>query len=214
MQNPRLTADFEWLNATFARNRALFGGFAMKLDDAGNDDGTGDDDDSGTDGADKPDAGKADKGADADKPLGANGEKALKAERDARKALENELAGLKKGLLGALGADDDKGDDGDALAKIQERLDAMQHENVVLALANEHRIIDKDDLALLKATKDPDALKTLAARLAPGEDDGKGGKGRTPKPDGSQGGGDAADTKPSVARGREMFEASRKKKSA
>lgn len=209
--------DAAWLADTFARNRARFGGWSMEAaDDKGGDGG----DDKADDGK-KPD-GKPDdrkptnkaQGSD-DKPLGDGGEKALRAEREARKALESQLADLKKGLLSALGGDDGKdADDGDALTKLQQRIDDMQHENVVLALANEHRITDADDLALLRGTRDAEALKRLAARLAPAEDDGKGGGTGKPKPDRSQGGGDSADTKPSVARGREMFASSRGKKAS
>lgn len=202
--------DAAWLAGTFDRNRALFAGWSMK----GDDDGAGD----GTDG-DKPkdDEPKGDSKPDdepkGDEPLGQPGKKALEAEREARKKLETEIAGLKKGLL-ALGGGDPDGqsdDAADAVTKIQQRLDEMQHENAVLALANEHKITDKDDLALLRGTRDSEALKLLAARLAPKEGDNKGSK--KPKPDGSQGGGDASDTKASVARGREMFAASRGKKS-
>lgn len=208
--------DAAWLTDTFARNRALYAGFRMEDDsdkDGDKPDGEKDQKPDGDKGGGSDDADK-DKG---DKPLGENGEKALRAERDARKALESQLSDLKKGLLTALGGDAEKdAEDGDAVAKIQQRLDDMQHENTVLALANEHRITDKDDLDLLRATKDTGALTKLAARLATDEDDKTdgGSKKRTPKPDRSQGGGDDADTKPSVARGREMFAASRKKKSA
>lgn len=199
--------DAAWLAETFARNTARFGGFKMMADD------NGDDADKGGD--DKPKSGKADDKAKDDEPLGEPGKKALDAEREARKKLEAELAGLKRGLLTAIGGDaDDKSDDAaDAVTKIQQRLDEMQHENVVLALANEHKITDADDLALLRGTTDAEALKRLAARLAPSDDD-EGGRQRRPKPDRSQGGGDGSDSKPSVAAGRDMFAASRKKKSA
>lgn len=152
---------------------------------------------------------------DGDKPLGANGEKALKAERDARKELETQLADLKKGLALAIGVtgEEDKPDAAESIAAIQKQMADLQHSNAVLALANEHGITDKDDLALLTGTTDADALKKLAVRLAPtGSNDDTAGKSGRPKPDRSQGSG--ADDKPSVASGRELFAARRGKKSA
>lgn len=180
--------DAAWLTETFARNAARFGGWSMEADDdKGSDGGDKPADDQKLDGAgggDKP----ADKGGD-DKPLGEKGERALRAEREERKKLEGELSDLKKGLASALGLGEQEKEDGaDALAKIQERLDAMQHENAVLAAANEHRITNKDDLALLESTKDVGAMKRLAERLAPAQDEGD-ATSRRPKPDRSQGGG-------------------------
>lgn len=181
--------DAAWLTETFARNAARFGGWSMELDDK--DKGSGDDktadDKKSEDKSDKPDDKGAPKGDD--KPLGEGGERALKAERDARKALEGQLSDLKKGLLTALGGEaDEKTDDADALAKIQQRLDDMQHQNTVLAVANEHRITNKDDLALLGTIKDAEAMKKLAERLAPAEEE-RDAKSRRPKPDRSQAGG-------------------------
>lgn len=204
--------DAAWLAETFARNTARFGGWSMEATD--DDKGKGDDDKPTDDKKVDDDKPSDDKGGD--KPLGENGEKALRAEREERKKLETQLADLKKGLLGALGGtegDDGKDDADAAIAKIQQRLDDMQHQNAVLAVANEHRITDKDDLALLGTIKDVEAMKKLAERLAPSDDDGD-GRGRRPKPDRSQGGGDGSDSRPSVAAGRDMFAASRKKKSA
>lgn len=147
-------------------------------------DKTGDDD--------KPKAGDdtdKDDNPDGDKPLGPGGEKALKSEREARKALETELGDLKKGLAAALGLGaDDKDNDGDELAKIQLQIASMQHENTVLAVANEHRITDKADLEILTSIKDVEAMKKLAERLAPAEEE-RDAKSRRPKPDRGQGGG-------------------------
>lgn len=183
-RTPALSSrDAAWLNETFARNRALFGGMTMKLDDDSGDK-PGDDDKS------KDDPGADDKPkSDDDKPLGPGGEKALKAEREATKALKAELGELKTGLAAALGlGGDDKKDEGADLAAIQKRIDDMQHQNAVLATANEHRITDKDDLALLGTITDPEAMKKLAERLAPAEEE-RDAKSRRPKPDRSQAGG-------------------------
>lgn len=178
--------DAKWLADTLARNAARFGGWSMELDDDG--DKGGDDkpaDDKKPE--DKPSGKPEDKGGD--KPLGENGEKALKAEREERKKLEAELADLKKGLAAIAGVkDDDKNNDGDTLAQIQQQIVEMQREKDILALANKHRITDEDDLALLAATSDEEARKKLAERLAPAEEE-RDAKSRRPKPDRSQAGG-------------------------
>lgn len=206
--------DAAWLTDTFARNKTRFGGWSMK-------EGEGDDKPADTPGGDKPkDEPKPDDKPAEDKPLGEGGEKALKAEREARKQFEGQLADLKKNLAAAFGAqpeDDGKKDTADTLAAVQQQIADMKHENNVLALANEHRITDKDDLALLRATKDADALTKLAARLAKPVDSDELGRGKrrpgTPRPDGSQGRG-SEDAKASVAAGRDLFAARRGKKSA
>ena len=178
---------------------------------------------SGSGGSGGSEGSGADHGGGNDETLGEGGKKALLAERNARKALEGEMADLKKNLAAAFGIKDEGDKDGDVLATVQivqTQLADLQHENKVLALANQHKITDNDDLDLLRGTRDADALAKLAERLAPGDsaDDGKQVKGPkktgTPKPDGSQGGGDAPDAKSSVAAGREMFAARRGKKSA
>lgn len=217
--------DAKWLSDTVARNMARFGGWSMELGDDKGMAGRGDKP------AEEPaltpeelrEAGrqralerKATRQLAGDKPLGENGEKALKAERDARKALEGELADLKKNLAAAFGAkpDGDGKAGGADLTDIQQQIADMKHENAVLALANEHSITNKDDLKILRATRDADALQTLAARLAPAaEDDASDKKPGTPRPDRSQGRG-SADTKASVAAGRELYAAKHGKKSA
>lgn len=163
--------DAAWLTETFARNSSRFAGWSMMADDPKPDPVK----DPKTDPAkDEP---KAD-----DEPLGDGGKKALQAERDARKALETELADFKKSIAEAFGAKPaDK--DADVLATVQQSLSEIKRESAVLRLANEHQITDKDDLELLAATHDPDAQSKLAARLAAKKDDGPG----TPKPDLSQG---------------------------
>lgn len=123
--------------------------------------------------------------------LGDKGKQAIdrmKAERDeakrSAKALETDMAELRKSLAEAFGVKPDPSNDSAAvLATVQEQLADLKHESAVLRLANEHQITDADDLALLGATKDPDAMGKLAARLAAKKDDGP----STPKPDLSQG---------------------------
>lgn len=172
--------------------------------------------DGGDGAADKPDGDKPENEPPADKPLGENGEKALRAERDARKALETQLGDLKKGLASALGVEsgDGKPSTDDALMQVQTQLAEMRHENAVLALANAHGITDVDDLAILRATRDAEALTKLAARLAVDSKDGggEGGGRRIPRPDHSQGSG-SSESKASVSTGRDLFAARRGKKS-
>lgn len=206
--------DAAWLADTFARNRSLFGGWRMDATDTPPPEAKPD----GTPVPDakpeaKPDGGG---GRAEDKPLGENGEKALKSEREARKKLESELADLKNNLAAAFGVKAEGGKDKGAgdLADVQQQIADMKHENAVLALANQHRITNAGDLELMKATRDADALAKLAVRLAPAaaEPGEPNTKGRKPKPDGTQGG-SASEDKPSVSRGRDLF-ASRHKKPA
>lgn len=180
-----------WLASTIERNRK-FAGMRMMADEGG--EGGGD----AGDGSDKGgDDGKAAGTDNGDKPLGEGGERALKAERervkaaeDANRALKSEFDGFKSALLEGLGIKPKDGDDGsDALATVQQQLAAMQHKSTVLELANEHQITDKDDLELLGTAKDPEAMKKLAERLAPKEQE-RDATSRRPKPDRTQGGGD------------------------
>lgn len=154
-------------------HREAFGGLTME-DGEPNDDGHGDDG----------------SGNEQDPPLGPNGEKALRAERDARKALERQLEQLTGGLKQALGitGQDAKSND-DVIATLQQKMDALELSNRVLQTANKHRITDEGDLALLRSVTDETAMQALAARLAPTDDDAKiqDGRKRTPPPDPDQG---------------------------
>lgn len=142
-------------------------------------------------GAETPPEGKA------DEKLGDAGIKALQAERDARKALETQLTQLKTGLATALGveAKDAKSSTDDIVATLQQQMSDLQHNNLVLTLANENNIADKEDLALLRGFKgDEDGLRKLAARLTPAKtpESEPTAKRRIPAPDPSQGKGGSA----------------------
>lgn len=203
-----------WLSDTIARNRARFGGLQMMADDP----------DGGNDPDPKDDPKDDPKGDDPkDEPLGEGGKKALEAEREARKqaekqieSLKGEFDGFKSALTEALGIKNDDGDKGeDALTLVQNQLAAMQREAAVLKLANEHKITDSEDMALLASAKDDDAMKKLAERLAPTEPEGDSKSSRRPKPDRTQGGGTSSGADNSgVSHGRELFNASRGKKSS
>lgn len=122
-----------------------------------------------------------------DKPLGPNGEKALEAERTARKELEKQLQQMRDGLSQAFGGKPDpKASTEDVIAALTKTVTDLQHSNLVNDTARSHGITEKDDLALLADAKTPEAMERLAVRLAAkAADDGKPG---TPKPDLTQGG--------------------------
>lgn len=201
-----------WLAQTFDRNRK-YAGMRMMADEGG--DGGDDKSDEGKSDEGKSDAGKS------DAELGEGGKKALEAEREARKAAEDqvktlkgEFDGFKSALLEGLGIksdDKDKGDD--ALTTVQQELALIRQESAVLKLANTHKITDEGDLKILASATDAEQMKALAERLAPveGEPDTKS---RRPKPDPSQGGGSGGSTDNSgVSHGRDLFKASRSKSS-
>lgn len=176
------------IHALINFHRAAFGGWTME----------GEGEQAGT-GGDPPNSGDPKPGEPKgdppdDKPLGPNGEKALQSERDARKAIEAELAQLKAGFASALGLKDKDAKSGseDILATLQQQMADLQHHNLVLSLANENEITDKDDLTLLRGFQgDEDAIRRLAARLKPTKADPEpNGKRRPPAPDHSQGKGD------------------------
>jgi septal ring factor EnvC (AmiA/AmiB activator) len=122
----------------------------------------------------------------------------LATERDKRQALETQIAALQTAqqaqtdaLAKAFGLKPEETSDVSALASqvtaLQEQFAQTQHDNLVLTVANEHGISDKDDLALLADAKDEAAVRRLAERIA------KAGEGTShiPKPDLTQGGSSA-----------------------
>lgn len=147
--------------------------------------------------ADKPDGAPApkegdDKGADDGKgkadPDDWRGR--FEGQQKVNRDLEVKLNTLRDGLKSALGVDDKKVDPADLVGKLQEQFDRLTHTNLVEQVARRHRITDDEDIALLAAATDADAMGKLAARLAPKADEGdksKPGKPGTPKPDPSQG---------------------------
>ena len=110
-----------------------------------------------------------------DEALGAAGLKALQTERDARKALETQLADLKskqidpKKLAEALGLEvpkDAKSTGEEILTGLQQQLADMKHETALYRIAAKHSITDADDIEILKGVKDEAAMEKLATRLA------------------------------------------------
>jgi hypothetical protein len=145
-------------------------------------------------------------GEPADKPLGPNGERALAAEREARKNLEQTVAQLQQAqkdqmaaIASALGVKTDaKADGTELLGTLQKQVAEMQHEALVYRVAAAHGLTESEDVNFLKASRDEATMTALAKRLAAkaAADDKPG----TPKPDLTQGGkGD--DPKPEVKPG-------------
>lgn len=146
--------------------------------------------------------------APADKPLGPNGEKALQAEREARKTLEQTVAQMQQAqkdqmaaIASAFGVKSDPKDaDGSQLlTALQQQVADMQREALVFRVAAAHQLTESDDIEFLKSAKDEDAMGRLAGRLAAQAASTPG----TPKPDLTQGGkGDAPkpEPQPGVAR--------------
>lgn len=170
--------DAAWLSETMRKRSEQFGGWRMEADPTPDPSPT----------PDPAPKGEQDKG---DAPLGEGGKKALDAERDARKAAEQELSKLrgefdtfKSALTEAVGIKPEKGKETDTLTQVQQQLAQMQLENDVLRLATQHKITDSDDLDLLRSATDAQAREKLAGRLAAKAAETPG----TPKPDATQGG--------------------------
>ena len=175
------------------------------------------DEKSGPDAGDPGDHGPADKKSDApdgskleqgDEKLGDAGLKALHAERDARKALEQELSSIKQALAGIGGAPDDGKQHSveETVSSLQSQLEQMRHETEAMRIVAKHKISDEDDVKLVLAQSTPDAMSALAARLAPADGDSPQVK-RTPKPDPSVGRGGSEDERATgtVAAGRDLW---------
>jgi hypothetical protein len=101
-----------------------------------------------------------------DKPLGENGEKALKAEREARTAAEKSAAALQKQLDEIAAANlSDLERAQKAAADAQALADQATAEALRLRVAAKHGISDEDADLFLTGT-DPETLERQAARLA------------------------------------------------
>lgn len=163
--------------------------------------------------ADTEDAGKEDAGAE--KPAGDDEwQNKFAAQQKVNRDLEAKLNALRDGLKSALGVDDKKADIGDLVSGLKDQLDTLTHNNRVNETARRHGLMDKDDIALLGSTKDPDVMDKLGARLAKAAENVKPGKPGTPKPDPSQGkGGSGEVARPtSVAQVMADRQAAREKK--
>ncbi|HMQ36302.1 MAG TPA: hypothetical protein PKA07_01970 [Micropruina sp.] len=180
MPNPTIPTE---LAEIIAIHKSLFGGWTMTATppepDPKQPDGT------------KPDDGGKD---DGDKPLGPNGEKALAAERDARKKSDQKVAALEAQfakLAEAFGVkpDESKPDGADKVDALAKTVDTILHNSTVDRVARDHGITDKDDLALLAEQATGEAMEKLAKRLQPAksDDDGAKPKRRPPAPDHTQG---------------------------
>ena len=181
MPNPTIPTE---LAEIIALHKSLFGGWTMTATppepDPNQPDGAKPDDDGGKD--------------DGDKLLGPNGEKALAAERDARKKSDQKVAALEAQfakLAEAFGVkpDESKPDGADKVDALAKAVDTILHNSAVDRVARDHGITDKDDLALLAEQATGEAMEKLAKRLQPAknDDDGAKPKRRPPAPDHTQG---------------------------
>ena len=194
MPNPTIPTE---LAEIIALHKSLFGGWTMTETppepDPNQPDGAKPDDDGGKD--------------DGDKPLGPNGEKALAAERDARKKSDAEVAALKtqmSRLAEAFGVKpaDSKPDGEDKVDALAKAVDTILHNSAVDRIARDHGITDADDLALLREQANEQAMERLATRLKPATgEDGKTKTSAAPRPDRSagKGGGDSGGATQSVS---------------
>lgn len=144
-----------------------------------------------------------------DEQLGESGLRALHAERDARKALEQELAGIKAALASIGGTPQEGAKQAsvqDTVKALQDQIQGMRHENDAMRVVAAHKITNEDDVKLVLAQSTPDAMSALAARLAPADGDSPQAK-RTPKPDPSVGRGGSEDERATgtVAAGRDLW---------
>ena len=172
-------APAELLERINARRARIPAGLMMMADEAG-----------ATPAEDAPEV-KPDEG---DKPLGPGGEKALREEREARKALEKEVAALKgstgvlDALRKALNPDGDKPDPdvdlAQQVAELRRERDEAKAEKERAALAQQIAgdvgVADIRDVALIAKQSGEDAMRALAERL-------KGATPAVPKPDPSAG---------------------------
>lgn len=180
MPNPLIPTE---LAEIIAIHKSLFGGWTMTETPP-------EPDPNQPDGAKPDDDGKD----DGDKLLGPNGEKALAAERDARKKSDQKVAALEAQfakLAEAFGVkpDESKPDGADKVDALAKAVDTILHNSAVDRVARDHGITDKDDLALLAEQATGEAMEKLAKRLQPAknDDDGTKSKRRTPPPDHTQG---------------------------
>lgn len=120
----------------------------------------------------------------------------LATERDKRQALEqqvNQLLEAQKtqatALAQAFGLKPEEATDVSRLAAsvtaLQQQFEQSQRTNLVLSVANEHGITDKDAIEDLQAVTDEQAMRRLAGRLKAAQAPLQPG---TPRPDLSQGG--------------------------
>ena len=130
--------------------------------------------------------------SDGDKPLGPNGEKALEAERTARKELERQIQALQAtqtqqmaALASAFGIKAEGAKPDDVVSTLQEQVASMQHQALVDRIARTHGITDDGDIEILSSTTDEKAMGRLAERLAAKASESAPG---TPRPDLTQGG--------------------------
>ncbi len=159
--------------------------------------------------------------ATTDDQLGEGGKKALQAERDARKALEDQVKALTTtqgsnqalmdGLREALGVKSGKTTEAELLTTLQEQMADMQRATLVGQVARANKITDPDQLAKIEAAPNEASMKVIAELLADRNTAAAASTPGTPRPDASQGGtaggpGSKPDPKPGMGRLRQAYE--------
>ncbi len=137
--------------------------------------------------------GQSQSGKDGDEPLGPAGKRALQAEREARQALEKKYAPLEK-LAAALAGDTSDGKNeveklNERFADLEKQLSEERHGRLREKVAREHQL--PDDLAEVLKGDTEEELKAHAEVLKKYVPATKQETKSRPKPDRSQGGGDA-----------------------
>lgn len=119
-----------------------------------------------------------------DKPLGKPGERALRAERDARKDLERQMNQMREAFGKALGLDSEgqKPSTEELLGQLQQQMAEMQRRDLVAQVAREAQITDADDIATIGEASTEEGMRRIASRIAAASTPSG------PKPDGTQGG--------------------------
>ncbi|MBK8758844.1 MAG: hypothetical protein IPM08_17530 [Actinomycetales bacterium] len=114
---------------------------------------------------------KPDAGTEGAKPEGVKADdewrSKFEGQQKVNRDLETKLNGIRDALKVAAGVDDKKADDSDVIAAVRDELAGLRHENAVEKAARRHGITDDDDLKILAAATDAEAMEILAARLAP-----------------------------------------------
>lgn len=132
-------------------------------------------------------------GAKPDEQLGDAGLRALQSERDARKALEAQVAQLRQGLASLAGTDDKSGDPLAALSaridQMSSQLTAAEHSRKVGQVARENGITDPVDIQLLESATDEATLNLLVTRFKAHSTPGEQVQPGPLRPDLTQGGG-------------------------
>ena len=155
-----------------------------------------------------------------DEQLGEGGKRALQAEREARRSLEDQvkqlapLKGQMEAIAAAFGVKPSPNTDlASQVAELQQQVATMtakrDHDSLVASVVANHDSLSAADVALVAELSEREAMEKLAARLAEGAKPG------IPRPDPSVGkGGESKADGGSVSAGRDLFRERHQKKNS